>query len=138
MPKEEDELKALASLFEDDSGSKEEKRKRAEQVVALENKIGLPQQLTVMTAFDELLACFAIGGQIKNYYRYGTYTTCEDQREKFWFALGNGMYSELPKSIDDMSERDLERKFKVHDFYMKRLDKIRKSGSCEDVWKIRS
>lgn len=137
MSKEEDDLKALASLFEDEKGSLDEKRQRAEQLQILEDKIGLPQQLTVMTAFDELLACFAIGGQVKNYYRYGTYTNCEDQREKFWFALGNGMYSELPRKVSEMDLKQLERKLKIHEFYVKRLEKTRKRGSCEDVWKLR-
>lgn len=116
-------------------------QKRLETIKTVrENDISsFPTDLSVLSAFDDVLLCFALGGQIKHYYRYGTYTTCELQREKFWFALWNGAMSELEINIENVAAnpRELERRQRIQEFYQQKLVEKKTLGSSEDVWDAR-
>lgn len=101
--------------------------------------LSFPTDLSVLSAFDDLLLCFALGGQVRNYYRYGTYTTCAPQREKFWFAMWNGSVTESEIDVDNVAQnpRELERRKKVQEFYKKRLFETKLAGLSEDIWSER-
>lgn len=137
MAKDNDELNEIWSLFKD---SPEEVQSRRRQITkTIQNEAaGFPTQISIITAFDELLLCFALGGQLKNYYRYGTYSTCQDQREKFWFAMRHGSFTESDESLDDLNPKQLEKRQKISDFYRKRLMRTKANGSSEDVWDART
>lgn len=103
-----------------------------------EESSSYPTTISVVSALDDLILCFAIGGQVKHYYRYGSYTTCERQRSKFWFALKNGTFfnnEEDETNFNDIG--DLERKKKVQEFYKSWLLEDKAKGSSEDVWNER-
>lgn len=134
LSKEEEEL---YSLFKDESEEIKEKRTRTIKEVG-QTSVDLPAHLSITTAFDELLQCFSIGGQIKQYYRYGSISSCEQQREKFWFAIRNGSFNDKDdKDITNLTETELNRRKKIQDFYKERLLKEKALGSSEDVWDVR-
>ncbi|CAK9435425.1 uncharacterized protein LODBEIA_P01520 [Lodderomyces beijingensis] len=141
MSKEEQEFNDLLKQFQDSEKS-ELDQKRKEVLGNLNKNTALndyPSKLSIMTALDELIACFAIGGQVKNYYRYGSYDSCERQREKFWFALKQGsMFEGKDKPIQEMNQKELEQRIKVQEFFKKRHLEDKSRGSSEDVWDARS
>ncbi|ODQ58933.1 hypothetical protein WICANDRAFT_32355, partial [Wickerhamomyces anomalus NRRL Y-366-8] len=71
-------------------------------------------------AFDQLVACYSLGGQIRHYYRYGEMNDCVSQFSKFKFCLTNS---------DPV---------KIQQFYKETLDKKKDTGSSEDVWELRN
>lgn len=72
-------------------------------------------------AFDQLIRCLSASGQMRNYYRYGEFQSCNDCYEKFAFCLFN--------SKDDA---------KIEQFNNERLDKTKKFvGSSDDIWQER-
>ncbi len=77
-------------------------------------------------AFDELVSCFSIGGQIRNYYRYGELGQCLNQKEAFKLCLKTKLQSKEQKEA------------KVQEFYREKLAKERLRGSSEDIWKLRN
>ncbi|CCD25762.1 Emi1p NDAI_0F04440 [Naumovozyma dairenensis CBS 421] len=48
-----------------------------------------PCTMSCMEAFDQLVACYSVGGQFRSYYRYGEFNPCQKQLSKFKFCLGN-------------------------------------------------
>lgn len=107
-----------------------------------ENSISsFPSEISMLTALDELLHCFALGGQVRNYYRYGTYSTCERERQKFWFAVKNGTLMEESETIDVDSTasnpKEVERRTKIQAFFKQRLLEDKARGSSEDIWDAR-
>lgn len=91
-----------------------------------------------MTALDELIACFSLGGQFKNYYRYGSYDSCERQREKFWFAIKHGSLVEgKDKPAEELNDKELNSRVKIQQFFKKRLLEDKSKGSSEDIWDAR-
>lgn len=137
MPKqhsaEEQELQELWSLFQDSPEDVQLKRKEITKKIKFDKVSEFPSTLLIFTATDELLSCFAITGQLKSYYRYGSYDLCARQREKFWFAMRNGSFSDS----DSNSPSDLQRKAKIQEFYKKRLLEDKAMGSSEDIWNLR-
>lgn len=136
----EDELKELLDLFDEKDSQIAEKRRDVLRT-ARENDISsFPSDMSVLSAFDDVLLCFALGGQVRNYYRYGTYTTCQEQREKLWFAMWHGSVSEKEMDIDRVAQdpRELERRKKVQEFYKQKLLEKKLHGSSEDIWDERS
>lgn len=128
-----DELEEIWSLFKDSPEETKDRRRQVTQTIQNE-ATGFPTQMSIVTAFDELLHCFAIGGQFRNYYRYGTYTSCQAQRDKFWFAMRHGSFTETDKPVEELNVKQLEKRQKIADFYKKRLMETKARGSSEDVW----
>lgn len=134
---EEEELKQLWSLFQDSPEDIQVRRQQITRAIQQDKNSEFPTSMSIVTALDELLGCFAIGGQIKNYYRYGTYETCKRQREKFWFAVKNGTMYDDDKSPSELTDKELARRTKIQEFYKKRLLEDKAKGSSEDIWDVR-
>lgn len=135
---EDEELQALQALFTEDV-EVSEKRREVLKTIKENDLSSFPTDLSVLSAFDDVLLCFAFGGQIKNYYRYGSYTTCEDARKKFWFAVVNGAMTESQINVEDVAAnpRELERRQKVQEYYKECLLEKQTRGSSEDIWDAR-
>jgi hypothetical protein len=133
---DETELKQIWSLFQD---SPEDIKARRQQVTQALNERSseFPGTMSIVTSLDELLGCFAVGGQIKNYYRYGTYDLCKRQREKFWFAVKNGTMYDGEKPITELTTKELTQRQVIQEFYKKRLLEDKAKGSSEDIWDVR-
>lgn len=71
-------------------------------------------------AFDQLVACYSLGGQIRNYYRYGEMSDCVQKFDKLKFCLFNS---------DPI---------KIQEWYAKNFDEKGNRGSSEDVWELRT
>ncbi|SGZ58934.1 CIC11C00000003896 [Sungouiella intermedia] len=134
-----EELLQLQELFTEKDSEIAAKRREVLATVRENAILSFPTDLSVLSAFDDLLLCFALGGQVRNYYRYGTYTTCAAQREKFWFAMWNGSVSESEINVDNVAQnpRELERRKTVQEFYKKRLFEKKLAGLSEDIWSER-
>ncbi|CAK7909825.1 hypothetical protein CAAN1_21S00760 [[Candida] anglica] len=130
MGKEEDELNELWSVLKDEV---KDKRQKIQNEYSQRNVSEFPDTLSITTAFDEILSCFSLGGQFKNYYRYGSYSLCTQQREKFWFAIQNGSFTDSKQN-----EGDLEKRKNIQEFFKKRLLEQKAMGSSEDVWDART
>lgn len=134
-----DELEELWKLFEDTP--EQIKLRRKEITQTLQNDLSLdefPTQMSIVGAFDDLLGCFALGGQVKHYYMYGSHDMCFKQREKLWFAIKNGtMYESKEKDVLEMGEREVSKRLKIQEFYKKRLLESKAKGLSEDVWNAR-
>ena len=134
-------LEEFLSLFREEQDPQiAEKRKEVLRTMRENDLESYPSDLTLLTAFDEALQCFSIGGQVRNYYRYGTYSLCEAQREKVWFALRNGaMTNSADADIDAVAKnpKELQRRKAVQEFYKNRLMEKKMQGSSEDIWDVR-
>ncbi|CAH2351930.1 hypothetical protein CLIB1423_05S01596 [[Candida] railenensis] len=137
MSKEDDELKEIWSLFSSEDSSVNEKRKQIHSQYQNQTLSSFPDHLSITTAFDEVLQCFSLGGQVKHYYRYGSYSLCQSQREKFWFSVTNGTFSQ-DKKAPDFTQADMERRQKIQEYYKKKLLEQKAAGSSEDVWDART
>lgn len=85
-----------------------------------------PTEMNCSQVFDQLLKCYSIGGQIRQYYRYGEMNYCFDKRDKLKFCLKTKFY------------REENRKEAVSRWYMERLAHQLKEGkSSEEVWSSR-
>lgn len=135
-----EELLQLQSLLSETDSEIAARRHEVLGTVKENAILSFPTDLSVLSAFDDLLLCFALGGQVRNYYRYGTYTTCSPQRAKFWFAMWNGSVTESEIDVDNVAQnpRELERRKKVQEFYKKRLFETKLAGLSEDIWSERS
>lgn len=131
------ELEKLWELFKDSPEEIQSKRQEVTKIIQDNNLASFPSKISILTAFDELLSCFSVGGQVKHYYRYGSYTACEREREKFWFAMRNGSFSEKENAASIVTDKDLEKRRKIQDFFKKRLLEDKANGSSEDIWNIR-
>ncbi|SCU95145.1 LAMI_0F01200g1_1 [Lachancea mirantina] len=49
-----------------------------------------PSTMSCAEAFDRLTSCYSVGGQFRNYYRYGEFNPCFKQLDKFKFCIVNG------------------------------------------------
>ncbi|KAH3899569.1 related to Early meiotic induction protein 1 [Saccharomycodes ludwigii] len=89
--------------------------------VASKIAIKYPTTMSCTECFDQLTECFSIGGQFRNYYRYGKFDLCEKQGDKLKFCLAN--------STDPV---------KVQEWYKKELEYNKKyRGTSDDVWEER-
>lgn len=133
---DEKELQQLLELFQSDDAQINERRKEVLKTVRENDVSSFPSDLSLMSAFDDVLMCFSLGGQIKNIYRYGSYTTCEAQRKKFWFAIWNGSFSEKEMDVEKLAadSRELERRQKIQEFYKQTLLDKKAQGLSEDIW----
>ncbi|KAI5964792.1 uncharacterized protein KGF55_001862 [Candida pseudojiufengensis] len=143
MSKENQELNEILSEFQD--SSPEIQAKRQQLISNIEKNTYLneyPNQLSIMTSLDELIGCFALGGQFKHYYRYGTYDNCQLQRSKFWFAIKHGTLVESSKNetkpLEKLNDKELENRAKIQEFFKKRLMNDKLKGSSEDIWDARN
>lgn len=84
-----------------------------------------PKEMSCATALDELMQCMSLGGQVRNYYRYGDLTLCDKQSEKLNFCFSNSLNTQDVKEVN------------VQEFYKKRLVEQLKRGSSEDIWESR-
>lgn len=87
-----------------------------------------PETMSCATAFDELFACYSLGGQFSNYYRYGEINNCVPNYEKFYFCVSNTYFSKALEA---------EKKLEFQKFYKKQYLIKKAKGSSEDIWEIR-
>ena len=129
-------LEELLSLAEDKPQDLGLKRQRIEEI----NDKEFPSQLSLVSVLDDLLLCYALGGQIQNIYRYGTYTSCQYQREKFWVALKHGTFlNQDQHATINISESELNRRVNIRNFFKKKFEEKRKKSGCsEDIWLTRN
>lgn len=87
-----------------------------------------PTEMSCSDAFNELVACYSIGGQLRHIYRYGGISYCKDPWAKMKFCLKTKAYRD-----------DEERRKVVAKYFMEKLAKQKKEGgSSEDVWSVRT
>ncbi|OBA24373.1 hypothetical protein METBIDRAFT_131656 [Metschnikowia bicuspidata var. bicuspidata NRRL YB-4993] len=145
MPASQDKVSSEDKLLEDFQGffieetdpQIAEKRKEVLKTLRENDVESFPSDLTVITAFDEALQCFSIGGQVRNYYRYGTYSLCEAAREKMWFAFKNGAITNHQETDVDAvanNPKELQRRKTVQEYYKQKLMEKKMKGSSEDIW----
>lgn len=80
-----------------------------------------PSHMSCTEAFDQLTACYSLGGQFRHYYRYGEYNMCSKQLDKFKFCIINGSDP-----------------IKVQEWYHKQLQHNKVyMGISDDIWKER-
>lgn len=85
-----------------------------------------PTEMDCSQVFDKLLKCYSLGGQIRNYYRYGEISYCLEKRAKLKFCLGTKL----------MSEED--RREKIRHWHMEQLaSQQQKRQTSEIVWRSR-
>ncbi|RCK54925.1 Early meiotic induction protein 1 [Candida viswanathii] len=139
MSKEDAELQEIWKLFQDSDADIQQRRKEITKAIQSDTTLSdYPHHLSVVTAMDELFACFALGGQVRNYYRYGTYDSCDRATQKFWFALKHGsFFTPKEKPVEELSEYELKKRLTVQEFYKKRFLEDKANGSSEDIWERR-
>lgn len=130
--KEDEELNQLWSLFKDEPQEIRGKRQEVTRNLNENDLSSFPNTMYVSTAFDELFQCFSIGGQVKNFYRYGELSYCEKQREKLWFALRYGQFFDVNRDQTNAANGE-----KIQQFYKQRLLEDKARGSSEDIWEQR-
>lgn len=87
-----------------------------------------PTEMSCTQAFDQLVACYSIGGQMRHVYRYGGISYCDGRFAKLRFCL-------QMKGIWDEEEKAK----RIARFFMLRLaEKKKQVGSSEDVWSVRT
>jgi hypothetical protein len=69
-------------------------------------------------AFDQLAQCYSVGGQIKNYYRFGEINDCVREFDKFKFCIFN------------------KDPVKIQKYHQKILEEKKNMGSSEDIWEL--
>lgn len=80
-----------------------------------------PTSMSCTEAFDQLTACYSLGGQFRHYYRYGDFNPCATQLAKFKFCILNGS--------DPVQ---------VQQWYRSQLENNRlRRGSSDEVWQER-
>ncbi|CCE62149.1 hypothetical protein TPHA_0B04800 [Tetrapisispora phaffii CBS 4417] len=80
-----------------------------------------PTTMSCREAFDQLTSCYSVGGQFRNYYRYGEYNPCSKQLAKFKFCIMN---SKDPVKVQEWYKEQIE--------YNKEY-----RGSSDDIWEER-
>ncbi|CAI5756503.1 unnamed protein product [Candida verbasci] len=131
MSKEESELNEIWKAFQDEIKDQPIDNKHTKTTNVNDNikTEEFPTRLSIITAMDELIECYAIGGQVRNYYRYGAYDDCKRQREKFWFSLKYGTLQDKENPLNTS---------KIQEFYKERFLQDRsRGGSSEDIWDLR-
>ncbi|EGW33333.1 uncharacterized protein SPAPADRAFT_60668 [Spathaspora passalidarum NRRL Y-27907] len=128
------ELEEVWKLFQDSPEEIQQRRKTLTKAIHDDKTLDYPSTVKVTTALDEVLECFALGGQLRHYYRYGTYDVCERQREKFWFAVKHGGFTDNNKPDDQLTEKELNTRLKIQEFFRKRVLEDKAAGSSEDIW----
>lgn len=87
-----------------------------------------PTEMSCSQAFDQLVACYSIGGQVRHVYRHGGISYCDGRWAKLRFCL-------QMKAVWDEEEKAK----RVSRFYMQKLaEKKKQVGSSEDVWAVRT
>lgn len=81
--------------------------------------------MSCFTAMSELLECMSLGGEVRNYYRYGDFSMCDKQTKKLNFCLKN---SSKPKDVRGKN---------IQQYYKDQLVEKLKRGSSEDIWEAR-
>ncbi|SCU96492.1 LADA_0H01222g1_1 [Lachancea dasiensis] len=77
-----------------------------------------PTTMSCTEAFDQLSACYSVGGQFRNYYRYGEFNACSKQLEKFKFCILHG-----------------SDQVKVQQWFRDQADfNSKHRGSSDDIW----
>jgi hypothetical protein len=97
---------------------------------ALYKLSSFPTEMSCTEAFNDLVACYSIGGQMRHIYRYGGISYCHDPWKKLKFCLR--MKTSVTTSPEDEAK-------KVALYYMEKLAQQKKEGgSSEDIWKVRT
>lgn len=86
-----------------------------------QENVKYPTTMSCREAFDQLTTCLSIGGQFRNYYRYGEFSACEKQVNKFKFCILN---AKDPVKVQEWYHNQVEE------------NKLRR-GSSDIVWKER-
>lgn len=97
---------------------------------ALYKLSSFPTEMSCTDAFNELVACYSVGGQMRHIYRYGGISYCKDPWKKLKFCMR--MKTSVTTSPEDEAK-------KVALYYMEKLAQQKKEGgSSEDIWKVRT
>lgn len=88
-------------------------------------RVYFPEEMSCWEAFNEVVACYSVGGQVRNVYRFGGLDYCDKPKQKWKFCMGVKLD---PEDI---------RKAKIKQFYMKELAEKMTGGSSEDIWERR-
>ncbi|KAF5093421.1 hypothetical protein D0Z03_002423 [Geotrichum reessii] len=97
---------------------------------ALYKLSSFPTEMSCTDAFNDLVACYSVGGQMRHIYRYGGISYCHEPWKKLKFCLR--MKTSVTTSPEDEAK-------KVAFYYMEKLAKQKKEGgSSEDIWKVRT
>ncbi|CDF91820.1 ZYBA0S14-01904g1_1 [Zygosaccharomyces bailii CLIB 213] len=80
-----------------------------------------PTAMSCMEAFDQLTACYSVGGQFRSYYRYGEFNSCQKQQSKLKFCMFHG---KDPIKVQQWHKEQIEFN-NTH------------RGSADDIWKER-
>lgn len=121
----EDPLETLAAAFNEGNDPKTLRSKAESRAHNLDVSV-FPKELSCMTCLDELMSCMSLGGQVRNYYRYGDLTLCDKQNEKLNFCFSQSM------KVGEEREKNIQ------EFYKKRLVEELSRGSSEDIWQSRN
>lgn len=127
MSKDKGESDELEALFKDvtEAINAPAATKKTEERLPVD-KSSFPTEMNCSQVFDQLLKCYSIGGQMRNYYRYGEMSYCTDKRNKLKFCLKTKFYQEE------------NRKEAISRWYMERLAHQLKEGkSSEEIWSSR-
>lgn len=84
-----------------------------------------PTTMSCRDAFDYAFHCQSLGGQLTNWYRFGTLRSCSDRWDDFWFCMrtrGHGSEERAREITAHFAEK--ERRYKD-------------APSSEDVWEQR-
>lgn len=84
-----------------------------------------PTTMSCRDAFDYAFHCQSLGGQLTNWYRYGTLRSCSDRWDDFWFCMRTRGYS------DEQRAKEITRHF------AQKETRYRVAPSSEDVWEQR-
>lgn len=88
-------------------------------------RVYFPEEMSCWEAFNEVVACYSVGGQVRNLYRFGSLNYCDKPKDKWKFCMGVKLDPEEIK------------KAKIKQFYMKQLAEKMTGGSSEDIWERR-
>ncbi|KAK7547665.1 hypothetical protein IWX49DRAFT_578859 [Phyllosticta citricarpa] len=84
-----------------------------------------PTTMSCRDAFDYAFHCQSLGGQLTNWYRFGTLRSCSDRWDDFWFCMRTRGYG------------DDERAKAITAHFAAKEKRYREMPSSEDIWEQR-
>ncbi|KAK8165226.1 hypothetical protein IWX90DRAFT_428314 [Phyllosticta citrichinensis] len=84
-----------------------------------------PTTMSCRDAFDYAFHCQSLGGQLTNWYRFGTLRSCSDRWDDFWFCMRTRGYGAEERA----------REITAH--FAEKEKRYKKAPSSEDVWEQR-
>lgn len=120
-------LDAIINEISKEIGNPAEYTKTVQKSLDRLDQTQFPTEMKCSQAFDELVECYSIGGQLRHVYRYGGMDMCQDKRSKLKFCL-----------FTKLASKEEQRK-RISKYYMERLARQKlENGSSEDIWTART